>query len=418
MKVAVLCRSDSRGGAAVVSRRLTEALRSEGVDATLLVLEKSTDLPYVVEARYPLRARFAFAAGLLRVLLANGLRRRNLFKVDAGEFGLPLWRHPVVRNADVVILNWVNQGMLSLKGVRRIAAMGKRVIWTMHDMWPMTGICHHAMGCRRFEQECGCCPLLGSSRPGDLSHKVWRRKKRLYDASPIQFVAVSSWLAAEGRLSSLLGAGQVEVVPNAIREVGRGEGAERKPYNNKEFTILFAAATLDNWIKGLDTFREAVAELVRRHPEVGARCRVLLIGGVKRPAVLEGFALPMEYLGVVSGERELAAVYSRADVIVNTSSFENLPGTLVEGQLYGAVPVAFDRGGQRDIITHGETGWLADWSDSPAERAAAIADGIARAVAALDADAGGVREKMRNSVESRFSYSSVSKRYIQLSRLS
>ncbi len=129
--------------------------------------------------------------------LDNGLHRRNLFKLDAARVGLPLHRHPWVREADVVCLNWVNQGMLSLGGVERIAAMGKPLVWTMHDMWCATGLCHHAGDCTRYREACGRCPLIERPpRTADLSRRRFERKQLAYGRSGITFVAVSTWLAA------------------------------------------------------------------------------------------------------------------------------------------------------------------------------------------------------------------------------
>lgn len=160
-KILIINKSDSTGGAAVVSRRLMEALRAEGADARMLVVEKLTDSPFVEVAAPPEKEMIPFLAERLKIFLANGLSRKTLFKIDTASDGLPLWEHPLVKGADLVLLNWVNQGMLSLRGVRRILEMGKPVAWTMHDMWCMTGVCHHAAECRGFEKECGCCPLLG-----------------------------------------------------------------------------------------------------------------------------------------------------------------------------------------------------------------------------------------------------------------
>ncbi len=91
---------------------------------------------------------------------------------------MPLHKHPAVMEADVICLNWVNRGLLSLKEAERITALGKPVVWTMHDMWNMTGICHHAALCDRFSDECGCCPLLGhNGDENDLSRRVQLKKR-------------------------------------------------------------------------------------------------------------------------------------------------------------------------------------------------------------------------------------------------
>ena len=135
IKIAIINKSDSIGGAAVVSRRLMEALRREGADARMVVVEKLSDSSFVEVAASKFQIFVKFLTERLRIFLANGFNRATLFQIDTGETGLPLWKLPLVKNADAVLINWVNQGMLSLKGVEKILKLGKPVIWTMHDMW-------------------------------------------------------------------------------------------------------------------------------------------------------------------------------------------------------------------------------------------------------------------------------------------
>lgn len=408
MRIVLLCKSDTTGGAAVVTRRLTEALRQQGADARMLVVEKLSGLPYVEEAGFPVRKRLDFLAERMQIFLADGFSRRNLFKVDTASFGLPLWKHPAVKEADAVILNWINQGMLSLDGVGRICDMGKKVIWTMHDMWNATGICHYSLGCMNFTKRCGDCFFLGSSAgKHDLSRRIFRRKKELYSRCDIKFVGVSGWVAQQARISALLGERDIEVIPNPLciegetdSDTDRESGAPRR--------ILFTAASLDNWIKGLDTFREAGRHLTARRGKDDLE--IALLGSIKNPGALEGFHLPVRYLGTADNDETLRRHYRQADVVVNCSEFECFGATLAEGQAFGAVPVSFDRGGQKDIIDHLSTGYLAQWNDSPDIRAANIAEGIDWALENRDS----IKEEMRRSALAKFSYSSVARRYLSL----
>lgn len=409
MKVVVVCKSDSTGGAAVTSRRLTEALISIGEDATLLVEEKLSGLPFVKQTGQPLREKYSFLKERLHIFCSDGFSRRNLFKIDTGEAGLPLWRHPAVKEADAVILNWVNQGMLSLRGVERILKMGKRVIWTMHDMWNFTGICHHAMDCRHFTGECGRCFLLGPhAGEKDLSHKVWKRKKVLYQGRGIRLVAVSSWLHRLAKESSLLGSEKVAVIPNAFRALECDESdIERNPHR-----ILMVAARLDDPIKGIDILREGIREFAHRHPELAAKAELRLIGAVKNEDALNGFAIKTSHAGRIDDPEAMRREYGQAAAVVSTSLFENLPGTLIEGQAYGCVPVAFDRGGQSDIIAHESDGYLMAWSDDAEERARRVADGIAWALKRPD----DIRDIMARKTAERFSYGKVAAEYMNLIR--
>ncbi|MGN4932968.1 hypothetical protein ACTFBW_02995 [Aeromonas rivipollensis] len=68
MKILHLCYSDLEGGAARAAYRLHQALRSQGLDSHMLVINKSSDDPhvYTVTALRKLRIKLAsFVANLL-----------------------------------------------------------------------------------------------------------------------------------------------------------------------------------------------------------------------------------------------------------------------------------------------------------------------------------------------------------------
>lgn len=403
MKVVIISKSDLTGGAAVVSFRLMNALREAGVDARMLVAEKRSDSEWVKPVASKLRLFVPFVEERLKIYLANGMNYSDLFKVDSASDGVPLWRHPWVHEADVVCLGWVNQGLLSLRGLRRLGAMGKPIVWTMHDMWCATGICHHAGTCEGFREQCGSCPLLGrKASPRDLSRKVWEKKSRLWPKLPVAFVAVSGWLEEKARQSSLLKNAHVTMIPNAFPLPEEHLSSEPRRI------IAMGAARLDDPVKGLPSFVEMTRELARRDPENKRGLEVVTFGGVKDPSALEGIGLPHRHLGVLSDPER---VWRQAAVAVSASSYETLPGTLIEGQASGAVPVSFDRGGQRDIVDHLQTGWIASYSGDTAEAGRRLADGVEWA---LEVQSPELRLRMRQSVMERFSAPSVAKKYISL----
>lgn len=420
MKVVIINKSDSTGGAAIVSRRLMEALRQEGVDARMLVCEKLTDSPFVEVAADSRSIKRKFIYERLKIFLANGFSRATLFRIDTGKAGLPLWRNSLVKNADAILLNWVNQGMLSLKGVKKILKLGKPVVWTMHDMWCMTGICHHSGSCNHYEAECGDCPLLGfRSNPKDLSFKIWKKKRKIYNNTKLKrkpaFVAVSTWLKERSQKSSLLRDQKVFVIPNAFRAIDMSSFPLRI---DDKVRILFGAARLDDPIKGLSTFKDAIALLKEEYPKMAERLAVTLFGKVKDPKALEGFALPLTNLGMIHGEEEVAKAYHNSDIVVSASSYETLPGTLVEAQAYGCIPVSFKRGGQPDIIDQLSTGYMAPYDSDPSVRARNLLQGIVWAFSIVDNPEKHrkIIERMKESVEKKFSYKEVALKYIDLIR--
>ena len=414
MKVVIINKSDSTGGAAVVSRRLMEALVDAGVDARMLVAEKRSDSDRVALATTRTALRREFLQERLGIFMQNGMNRSTLFKIDTGADGVHIWKHPWVREADVICLNWINQGFVSLDGVRRLLGMDKPVVWTMHDMWNMTGICHHAGECVNWRRNCGDCPLMGAkAAPDDLSARVWVEKELLYHKSArcLRFVAVSNWLAAKAAESGLLGSQDVTVIPNAF------------PFDERETSfigcsrsdkcrILFGAARLDDPIKGLPILVRATEILAEKHKNIAANCELVTFGSVKNPDSIARFGIAHEHMGTLGGN-EVRDLYRGADVVVSSSLYETLPGTLVEGQAWGCVPVATDSGGQRDIGDHKETGYLVKL-DTPEKTARELAEGIVWAYNELIQHGAALRHAMLESARERFGARLVAERYIEL----
>lgn len=353
MKICIINHSDTRGGASVVSRRLMHAFRDLGHDATMLVTHRESDDPYVFQAASSMRAKLPFLAEHLRLFAACGFSKRDIFSISIASDGLPLSRHPLVREADAVILNWVNQGMLSLDEIRRIASM-KKTVWTMHDMWNLTAVCHHAGDCTQFASEppCASCPILARK---SVATRTIELKNALYDDVPMSFVAVSSWLAAKAAESILMKGRRVSVIPNAFPveefriEPRTTRAALGLPEGKK--LIVMGAARLDDPVKGLGMAVEIFNNL-RRDDAVA-----VFYGNIKNPAALSDLRFPYVHLGIIPQER-VRELYSHAEVVVSTSLYETLPGTIVEGMASGCTPVCFDSGGQRDIVSESRLGYL------------------------------------------------------------
>ncbi len=415
MKIVIINKSDTTGGAAVVSRRLMDALRGEGVDARMLVVEKLSESPFVEEAAPRWRERIPFLKERLGIFIENGFDRSTLFRIDSGADGLPLWRHPLVEGADAVFLNWVNQGMLSIKGVEKIVALGKPVVWTMHDMWCFTGICHHAAECGRFRKRCGLCPLLGSHRADDdLSRRVWERKRGLPEG--IRYVAVSNWLYERAAESSLLSRADVSVIPNAFTGAEAYEKERTPKKKDEKVRLLFGAARLDDPVKGLPALIAATRIIRSDNPRLAERLELITFGAVKNPESFTGLAISANHLGTIMGERQVREVYESADILVSASQYETLPGTLVEAQAYGCIPVSFNRGGQGDIVDHEKTGWLSERASSLEECGRRLAKGIEWAVSVTEDPEryGMILREMKENVERKFSPSRVARRYLDL----
>ena len=160
MRVLIINTSERLGGAAVAASRLMESLKNTVSKPKMLVRDKQTDQISVVGLQRNWWQVWRFVWERIVIWKANRFKKNNLFAVDIANTGTDITSLPEFQQADVIHLHWVNQGMLSLNDIRKILKSGKPVVWTMHDMWPCTGICHHARECTNYHQECNHCPYL------------------------------------------------------------------------------------------------------------------------------------------------------------------------------------------------------------------------------------------------------------------
>lgn len=414
MRVLIVNTSERTGGAAVAAYRLMEALNGNGVKVKMLVRDKQTDNPCVVEHPQQRRLRWAFVWERLLIWLRLGLRRRHLFDVDTGFCGADITRLPEFQEADVVHLHWVNQGMLSLKQIGRILDSGKRVVWTMHDAWPATAVCHYTRGCERYRKGCGRCALLPHGGGGaDLSAKVWSEKLAMLEGRKVTFVACSKWLMGVAAKSGLLRGHGLTAIPNTIdTRVFRpaDKGAARRALGLPEGAkvILFVSQRVTDERKGVAYLMEALERLAERHPECRENTVVAVLGG-HAEEVAQGMPLPVHALGYVRGEERIVGVYQAADVFVLPSLEDNLPNTLMEAMACGVPCVGFEVGGIPEMIDHGVTGYVARLRD-----AEDLANGLYWVL--HEADYGGLAEACVRKVAREYAQQRVAERYLEVYR--
>ena len=364
MRVLLVNTSERTGGAAVVANRLMKALINNGVKAKLLVREKESSTLTVVPLPKSPMLRWRFLWERLVVFFHLHFQRKHLFEIDLANTGTDITSLPEFQEADIIHLHWINQGMLSLSDIRKILRSGKPVVWTMHDIWPATAICHLTLGCRNFMTYCHHCRLLpGKGSSHDLSSKVWERKQAMIDGENIYYVACSKWLESEAKRSKLLDGQKITSIPNPIdlHIYNRGVKTEARqrlglPLDKK--LILFASQRVTNENKGMGYLIEAC----RRLQDL-SQVAVLILGGHAEEVVAQ---LPLEAfpLGYVNDEHRIVDIYNATDVFVLPSLSENLPNTIMEAMACGVPCVGFRVGGIPEEIDHKKNGYVAEYRSS------------------------------------------------------
>lgn len=408
MKILLVNTSENTGGAAVAANRLREALSNSGVKAKMMVREKKSDDFSVVVVGSKVGNFLRFCYERFVIWLCNLLSRWNLFAVSIANTGIDITRTREFREADLIHLHWINHGMLSLKGIRKILDSGKPVVWTMHDMWPATAICHHAHECENYQSECENCPFLRFPSRHDLAHRVWKRKIQLFQNRQVQFVAVSRWLAEKARQSKIIGNQSITTIPNSLT-LSKFPLLDRQQCREKlkisaSHVLVFGAARIDDPIKGFNFLTDALNIVVERGKIPRNDLHLLLFGGFRDPKTLEKLPVSHTYFHYIDNEKQLSEIYSAADTVVSSSRYETFGQTLIEAQACGCVSVSFDGSGQADIIRHLDNGFLAERLS-----AESLADGIEWAITSPHD-----RQKLRDDIARRFADHAVAAQYVEL----
>lgn len=368
MRVLIINTSERMGGAAIAANRLMDALKNNGIKAKMLVRDKQTEQISVVGLKKSWWRVWQFIWERIVIWKANKFKKHNLFAVDIANTGTDITSLPEFKQADVIHLHWINQGMLSLKDIRRIIESGKPIVWTMHDMWPFTGICHYAGDCTKYTTQCNNCPALFKGSSDDLSFQTYLKKERMYKDANITFVACSQWLENMAKKSALINKQTITNIPNAINTnlfKPRKQQEVREKYQlplDKKL-LLFGSVKISDKRKGIDYLVEACKILCSNHPEFCKNLGVVVFGK-ESEQYASLFPFPIYSMNYVSNEKELVDIYNAVNLYVTPSLQDNLPNTIMEAMACGVPCVGFNVGGIPEMIDHLHNGYVAEYKSA------------------------------------------------------
>ena len=368
MRVLIVNTSERIGGAAIAASRLMNALKKNGIKAKMLVRDKQTDEVSVVVLKKSWRKIWNFLWERLVIWITNAFSKQNLFAVDIANTGTDITSLHAFEQADVIHLHWINQGMLSINNIHKILQSGKPIVWTMHDMWPITGICHHANTCEAFKTECHNCPLLCYPSRKDMSHRIFQKKLKCYSESNLTLVGCSEWIVRRAEQSALAKGLMITSIPNPINTAlfqphDKTEVRNQCNLPQDKKLLLFGSVKINNKQKGIDYLIEACYLLKKQYPEWSENLGIVVFGqNADRYASL--FPFPCYAMNYVSSEQELVQIYNSVDLYVTSSLMENLPNTIMEAMACGIPCVGFNIGGIPEMIDHQQNGYVAEYQSA------------------------------------------------------
>ena len=241
--------------------------------------------------------------------------------------------------------DYVNISML----IRYIRKHKIRIVWTLHDCWAFTGRCPYfdILGCNQWKTGCDDCRYPKCEYPTSFmnkSHAMWKTKKKMFTCIPnMTIITPSQWLADLVN-ESFLKQYPIFVINNGIDlSVFKPTESDFRVIHNisKDTFIILGVAFGWGERKGLD-------RIIRLSKILDQRYKIVLVGTNEKIDK----ELPVNILSIhrTQDQRQLAEIYSAADVFLNPTREDNFPTVNIEALACGTPVLSYGAGGSAEAF--------------------------------------------------------------------
>ena len=244
------------------------------------------------------------------------------------------------------------------------------VVWTLHDCWPFTGHCTYfdLIGCDKWKVECKNCPQSKSYPKSytDFSRRNFYLKKETFTGcNNLTIVPVSYWLESLVKESFMKGY-KMKVIHNGVDtdkfSICNNADEIRAKYGiTAKYMILGVASPF--------TQRKGFLDFISLSQILPEEYCIVLVG----LSAAQKKELPGNIIGIERTQdvKELASLYSCADVFVNLTYEDNFPTTNLEAMACGTPVITYNTGGSPEALDE-DTGIVVDKGDLTAVKNALI----------------------------------------------
>lgn len=263
--------------------------------------------------------------------------------------------------ADVIVLYWINDGFLSIKELEKILSSGKKIIWRFSDMWPLTGGCHYSYGCKKFVTSCKACPQLEYNSREDIVSKIFNEKLN-WNTKNLTVVCPSHWIRSRVKLSKIFKDTKSITIHTHVNEkffnikkIKRELLLDKYSIPKNKYIVLYGSANfkLDHR-KGYEYFKRSINYLVKKKKIDDFF--FIFIG--EKKFEFQNSKLNYKNFKFIKNKIQLSEIYNLADIFLFTSIEENFSNMILESLNCGTPVVAFNIGGNKEIIKNGINGYL------------------------------------------------------------
>ena len=336
----------SAGGAGKVAGELNRDLVERGYDSDFFYVTVG-DIKSIA-FKHPL----LFSSGLIDFFSVRRSLSQSLFSLFRSQSLLDMAQ----LDAQLIHLHWT-PGTVSLKDFQSFSNLQLPVIWTIHDMFPFTGGCHHAMECTAYLDQCSKCPQVRPIFRRQVRKSLENKSKTHQATQPILIVAPSTWLGRKAQESQVFRNSSVTVIPNPVDTKFFTPNLHPRITPNQIITVGCNATNLLDPMKGVLSIIRILEIFQSNNPEL--KVELIAIGGGRLPAS----SIKIRQSGFVSDQSKIVSLYQKMDVFVSMSLAEVFPLSIAEAQSCGVPVICLNSGGMPEMVEPGVNGFVAKTPD-------------------------------------------------------
>ena len=344
MKVMLLSNMDF-SGAGNAAVKIYRMLKKNNLNCSLYVNEKKTGYSTKFNLSFGKRIKEDFRkliySSTSRLL---NLHTKNYYK-SLGLFDSGYSRIINRLDYDIVQLHWIN-GFLSINDIVKI---NKPIVWRFSDFWPCSGIYHYE-NFGKHEQNYFLSKINNFIKK--LKFELWNKE--------LNIITPSEWMKNELEKSQSFKNYSVDVIHtpidnNIFKKLDNEYIRKKYAISTKKKILLFGADNLGDKRKGfLD-----IVEIFKSN-YLSKKDYELITFGKSSNALNNLKDLKVHNFGFLESKEKLNEIYNCADVMLVTSTMDNLPQVGLEAQMSGLPLIVYNNSGLVELIQKGKTGLIAD----------------------------------------------------------
>ncbi|NCS99019.1 glycosyltransferase [Candidatus Parcubacteria bacterium] len=348
MNILQISTTDNKGGAAGIAWSIKKYLDKNGIKNSMFVRDKYSDEQNV----FKIPNKFLTLSKIFKYILSNDIEHSNSdWILKTKEY----------KEADIIHCHNLHGYYFNLETLYKMS-LEKKIVWTFHDMWPITSHCAYTFDSREVKNGFFTCPSRKIYPPilFNNDENLIKKKEAIYNKANFHIVCPSKWILNSVD-RTVLKYKEKTLIYNGInlsefQKYNKEESRKKLELPlDKKIILFIASGGKKNPFKG----SEFVDELASEYKD-NSEIIFLVAGSNNKKRKTKNNIL---FMPKIKEKELLSRLYSSADVLLNPTLADNLPTVILEAFACGLPVVTFNTGGTPEIVKHSVNGYIAKYKN-------------------------------------------------------